>query len=452
MRGTVVNTPGYYYAISYWLSALVMILVHGCGKKDVWKYVHGVLSFISIFTVMFFTDGIKQMFFMPLMVCVFLLMLLYIRMAGELPWRETGFFCAKAFINAEFAASLCWQIHYFYTGDFSGQEKGTPEQMLWRVLHMVVIYAVLYILIYLIERYLKKDIEELQITRRELLVVYFVLVVVYCISNVSYVDVKSIFSAGTAMDVFIIRTLADLSGMAVLYAYHIQVKEIQMRFEKDTLRNIMDMQYKNYKLSKESIDIVNQKYHDLKHQIAVLRSEADPGKREAFLDKMEADIKKYESQNKTGNKVLDTVLTTKSLYCAKNNITFTCVADGTLLDFMEVMDICSIFGNALDNAIECELKIPDKEKRLIHVSVSKQKNFLLLRFENYYDTELNYQGGAFITTKRDKEFHGYGLKSIRYTVNKYDGAVSIDTKENWFDLKILIPVSENAQKQIDKIV
>ena len=42
---------------------------------------------------------------------------------------------------------------------------------------------------------------------------------------------KSIFSAGTAMDVFIIRTLADLSGMAVLYAYHIQVKEIQMLFQ-----------------------------------------------------------------------------------------------------------------------------------------------------------------------------------------------------------------------------
>ena len=53
MRGTVVNTPGYYYAISYWLSALVMILVHGCGKKDLWKYLYGALSFISIFTVMF---------------------------------------------------------------------------------------------------------------------------------------------------------------------------------------------------------------------------------------------------------------------------------------------------------------------------------------------------------------------------------------------------------------
>lgn len=369
MRGTVVNTPGYYYAISYWLSALVMILVHGCGKKDVWKYVHGVLNFISIFTVMFFTDGIKQMFFMPLMVCVFLLMLLYIRMAGELPWRETGFFCAKAFINAEFAASLCWQIHYFYTGDFSGQEKGTPEQMLWRVLHMVVIYAVLYILIYLIERYLKKDIEELQITRRELLVVYFVMIMVYCISNVSYVDVKSIFSAGTAMDVFIIRTLADLSGMAVLYAYHIQVKEIQMRFEKDTLRNIMDMQYKNYKLSKESIDIVNQKYHDLKHQINLLKSGADSEKAGEYLEQMEREIKIYETQNKTGNKVLDTILTSKSMHCQRHGIELKFMGEGQLLNFMEDMDISALFGNMLDNAIESVVKIKDRQKRLISLHV-----------------------------------------------------------------------------------
>ena len=55
MRGTVVNTPGYYYAISYWLSALVMILVHGRGKRDLWKYLYGVLSFIIIFTIIFFT-------------------------------------------------------------------------------------------------------------------------------------------------------------------------------------------------------------------------------------------------------------------------------------------------------------------------------------------------------------------------------------------------------------
>lgn len=377
---------------------------------------------------------------MPFMICVFLLLLLYIRMAGELPWRETGFFCAKAFINAEFAASLCWQIHYFYTGDFSGQEVGTPEQMLWRVLHMIVIYAVLYILIYLLERYLKKDIEELQITCKELLVVYFVMIMVYCISNVSYVDVKSIFSAGTAMDVFIIRTLADLSGMAVLYAYHIQVKEIQMRFEKDTLRNIMDMQYKNYKLSKESIDIVNQKYHDLKHQINLLKSGADSEKAGEYLEQMEREIKIYETQNKTGNKVLDTILTSKSMHCQRHGIELKFMGEGQLLNFMEDMDISALFGNMLDNAIESVVKIKDRQKRLISLHVIQDKQFIRIRTENYCEENVQFQDGIPITTKKDKRFHGYGMKSMKKIVEKYDGSVMAGKTDNWFELKILIPM------------
>lgn len=440
MSGTVVNTPGYYYAISYWLSASVMIFVHGCGKINLWKYLYSVLSFISIFTVMFFTDGIKQIFFMPLMICVFGLMLLYMRMAGELPWRETGFYCAKAFINAEFAASLCWQIHYFYTGDFSGLMKGTSEQTAWRLLHMVVIYAVMYILVYLIERYLKKDIEELQITRRELLVVYFVVIVVYCISNVSYVDVKSIFSGGTAMDVFIIRTLADLSGMAVLYAYHIQVKEIQMRFEKDTLQNITNMQYQNYKLSKESIDIVNQKYHDLKHQINLLKTGADTEKAGEYLEQMEREIKIYETQNKTGNKVLDTILTSKSMHCQRHGIELKFMGEGQLLNFMEDMDISALFGNMLDNAIESVVKIKDRQKRLISIHVIQERQFIRIRTENYCEEDVQFQDGLPVTTKKDKRFHGYGTKSIKKIVEKYGGSVMAGKIDNWFELKILIPM------------
>lgn len=440
MSGTVVNTPGYYYAISYWLSASVMIFVQGCGKIDLWKYLYSVLSFISIFTVMFFTDGIKQIFFMPLMICVFGLMLLYMKMAGELPWRETGFYCAKAFINAEFAASLCWQIHYFYTGDFSGLMKGTSEQTAWRLLHMVVIYAVMYILVYLIERYLKKDIEELQITRRELLVVYFVVIVVYCISNVSYVDVKSIFSGGTAMDVFIIRTLADLSGMAVLYAYHIQVKEIQMRFEKDTLQNITNMQYQNYKLSKESIDIVNQKYHDLKHQINLLKTGADTEKAGEYLEQMEREIKIYETQNKTGNKVLDTILTSKGMHCQRHGIELKFMGEGQLLNFMEDMDISALFGNMLDNAIESVVKIKDRQKRLISIHVIQERKFIRIRTENYCEEDVQFQDGLPVTTKKDKRFHGYGTKSIKKIVEKYGGSVMAGKTDNWFELKILIPM------------
>ena len=117
-----------------------------------------------------------------------------------------------------------------------------------------------------------------------------------------------------------------------------------------------------------------------------------------------------------------------------------CVVDGSLLDFMDTMDICSILGNALDNAIEYEKKMEDPEKRLIHMAVFSQKNFVILRFENYFEGILDMQDGIPVTTKsKKKEFHGFGIRSIRYTVNKYGGAVSITQKDNWFELKVLIP-------------
>lgn len=84
----------------------------------------------------------------------------------------------------------------------------------------------------LIELNLKKDLEELHITRRELLVVIIIAASVFAMSNLSYLDQNGLFSGSFVMDIFIIRTLVDLSGIAVLYAYHIQVKEVQIRFEK----------------------------------------------------------------------------------------------------------------------------------------------------------------------------------------------------------------------------
>ena len=154
---------------------------------------------------------------------------------------------------------------------------------------------------------------------------------------------------------------------------------------------------------------------------------------------MEEEIQHYEAQNKTGNSVLDTVLTSKSLYCAKHQIKLTCVADGAQLAFMDVMDICTLFGNALDNAIECQLSIPDKEKRLIHLEVYTKKDFLVIRCENYCPVPPAFQHGLPVTTKADREYHGYGLKSMRYTAQKYGGSMMVQAREEWFQLTLLFP-------------
>ena len=281
---------------------------------------------------------------------------------------------------------------------------------------------------------------QIEIGWKECLSAFLIAISVFAVSNISYLTINTPFSGRYSFEIANIRTIVDLAGIAILYAHLMQCCEMRARKELEAVQNVLQNQYAQYVQSKESIELINYKYHDLKHQIAVLRSEEDPQKREAFLDEMEEEIRQYEAQNKTGNKVLDTVLTSKSLYCNKNGITFTCVADGTLLNFMAEMDISALFGNILDNAIEGAEKIPEKEKRLIHLSVAEQKSFLRIRVENYCEEKIVFKNGIPQTTKKDKRFHGFGMKSIQSTVKKYGGSVTAGVRDNWFELRILIPL------------
>ena len=111
--------------------------------------------------------------------------------------------------------------------------------------------------------------------------------------------------------------------------------------------------------SAENVDLINRKCHDLKHQIAALRRISDRREREESIQALEQSVMIYDSVVKTGNDILDTVLTEKSLLCESRGITLTCVADGDCLDFMDGVDIYTIFGNALDNAIESVTPLDD---------------------------------------------------------------------------------------------
>ena len=136
-------------------------------------------------------------------------------------------------------------------------------------------------------------------------------------------------------------------------------------------------------MTAENVELINRKCHDLKHQIAALKQISDQSQRVSTIRSLEESVMIYDSIVETGNHILDTILTEKSLLCEARGITLTCVADGTALDFMDEMDLCTLFGNALDNAIESVEKLPDPERRLIHLSVSRQRGFLHIRVENY---------------------------------------------------------------------
>lgn len=80
------------------------------------------------------------------------------------------------------------------------------------------------------------------------------------------------------------------------------------------------------------------------------------------MDEIEKSVSLYDANVKTGNTVLDTILTEKSLLCYKKGIILSCVADGENIAFMEDADVYSLFGNALDNAIEAVLKLEEQRK------------------------------------------------------------------------------------------
>ena len=432
----VLNTPGYYYAIAYALSVFV---VTGTNERKIGRWKLATVSCVQFALLLFFmtaTDGVRKELFLPSMIVIVGLLLGYIYMCNDFSLREAGFYCVKAFINGEFAASMCWQIYYYLT-----YARGIQGEF-WKWAELIIAYAVIFTVLTLIELSLKKDLEELHITRRELLVVVIIATSVFAMSNLSYLDQNGLFSGSFVMDIFIIRTLVDLSGIAVLYAYHIQVKEIQIRFEKDALHNIMEMQYKNYQLSRENIDMVNQKYHDLKHQINLLKTQSYVGKSTSYLEQMEHEIKVYETQNKTGNQILDAVLTNKAMICQNKEIELKFIVDGEALSFMEDMDVSALFGNMLDNAIESAEKQQEKQKRLIWLYVTREKQFVRIRTENYCDEKISFKNGMPVTTKKDRRFHGYGMKSIKSTVEKYHGSVVAAQENNWFELKILLPAGK----------
>lgn len=428
------DIPRFYTALAEWLSCLLCMreLVRRYSGWKFWGIAGAAFLVQSVFLVL--TGGLEGPVWLMCMAAAVFLMFCFLRISCGSSSLDVGYVCVKAFVLAEFMASLEWQLHcFFYYG--MGYESSWTGLLL-----LLAVYGGTCLVMHGISSRYISGTERMDTTGRELLFAAVIGLSVFLMSNIGFVYSQTPFSGKYASDIFNVRTLIDLGGLAILVAYHIQRLHLRAQHDLESMEMILHNQYTQYQQSQETLDLINYKYHDLKHHIIALRAEENKEKRNAYLDQMEDEIRNYEAQNKTGNQVLDTLLTAKSLYCMREKIALTYVVDGARLDFMDVMDICSIFGNALDNAIECEKKIPETEKRMIHVSMFVQQTFLIIRFENYCEGELDFEQNLPVTTKKQAEFHGYGLKSLRHTVHKYGGEVDIDVEDQWFRLKILIPL------------
>lgn len=202
------------------------------------------------------------------------------------------------------------------------------------------------------------------------------------------------------------------------------------------LKQLLYQQKQQMEMSRETVELINIKCHDIKNQIATLGSRI-PAEEIAELNRA---ITIYDTTLRTGCEPLDLLLGQKALLCEKKGIRFDCAADGKALDFLKPADIYSLLGNALDNAIEAAGQVADPERRCIHLRAARQGNMVSVCVENLYDGSVTFEDGLPQTSKADKRYHGFGMKSIRMIVEKYQGALDVQARDGTFALSILLPV------------
>ena len=431
MNSVYQDIPRIYTAIAEWLACLTYCVVMKRKVKNEDFILTAILALIVQCMFLVLTKSLPVVFWIPCMILAVVFMYIFMAFTCDDTRNVIGYYCARAFLLAELAASLEWQLACFF--------RNMTDSILVQVVILLSVYGLVFIWAHYMEVSITRGIFQLEINTHELWAAIAIAIVVFAFSNLSFVFSNTPFSAGLAADIFYIRTLVDIAGIMILYVYQSRICELLAEKELRNIHSMLKAQYDKYRNYQSTFELINMKYHDLKHQIAGLRAEMSDEERKKWIDSLEQELESYSPELETGNSVLDTLIAGKMMNCRANNIKITCVADGDILDFMHVADICTIFGNALDNAIESVSMIEDPEKRLIHLVLSQKKNFILIQVNNYCENHITIKNGYPVTTKADKGNHGFGLKSIRYTVEKYHGTLNFDLKDSWFELKILIP-------------
>lgn len=240
---------------------------------------------------------------------------------------------------------------------------------------------------------------------------------------------------------FMLVILVHLYNILCCFLVMILLFELPRRMNAEaelvTERRIHYREKQQYFQVKENIDLINRKCHDLKYEIRRLAQSKDLA--EEWVEEAERGISVYESTYKTENEALDVILTEKSLLCRNLHIELSCIAEGEKLGFMKDTDVYALFGNMLDNAVEAASKCAEKRRR-IGLSVKSVHRFLIIHVRNPYDDTIRFEDGLPVTSKADKDFHGFGMKSIRHVVEKYEGEMTINVENREFNLNIAFPL------------
>lgn len=334
--------------------------------------------------------------------------------------------CGYASQHIGFAVSMIFQ-------ELTGFAlSGWADFIVWRFLPYLLVDLLVYLI--LTRRYEGKS----ELKDRDIRMIALALVILLVAVFLSVLVDSRMFreESGLLRNVLCKIYAAFCCMMSMFIAFNLS-RQNRIIHENEMMESMLHNMKEQQKLSRENINIINIKCHDLKYRISKISRIEDTEDQKEYIESIKSAVAIYDNIYQTGNDALDLVLTEKSLLCDEYNIKLSSMIDGSALNFMNTTDVYALFGNLLDNAMESVLKEPDEEKRIISIQMARKNQGYHIHIDNYCKEEIVFEDGLPVTTKKDKAYHGFGVRSIKYIVDKYKGDMLMSVGENRFQVDIL---------------
>ncbi len=199
-----------------------------------------------------------------------------------------------------------------------------------------------------------------------------------------------------------------------------------------------------YKMLEEHYSQSERLRHDMKNHIIALSGLFRNGEWEkmgSYLKNMEDNALEI-GGDITGNKAVDALLYNKRKWAKREHVNWECDVKIPAVCGIPEFDLCVLFGNLLDNALEACERLQGNEIRFVNIKAEAIKKCFLLEVQNSMNRTEKYVEG--FTNKGNPQEHGIGLTNVKDVVRKYNGVVNIETKDAVFVITILVPLSNSV--------
>lgn len=234
----------------------------------------------------------------------------------------------------------------------------------------------------------------------------------------------------------------------IIFAAKQEQKDIYYRWQHQSMTKQLDRQVIYYNKLEEINKQTRSIKHDMQNHMIVIKSLLENNeldKLNEYIAKMTSTVKLIESSVSTGNTIVDAVLNDK-LQSAKElgiKIKYKFNLDSTL--DLEDVDLCIIFSNTIDNAIEACSKL-DEEKRFIKMQAVCDRGYFIYSIKNSANKKVDLESKKNrYTSKKDVQNHGFGINNISNTVKKYNGSYKVTSTTESFLMEIDIPLLNREQ-------